>query len=126
MDRSRLVNLFADLAADPAAGLDEERVDPICEGRSVRIERIISRGQGSPHGFWYDQCESEWVMVVRGRAELLLEGDAEPIAMGPGDHLLIPAGRRHRVESTSDREPTIWLAVFFQDEENRGQPSADS
>jgi cupin 2 domain-containing protein len=33
--------------------------------------------------------------------------------MKPGDHLNIPAQRRHRVEWTTPEEPTIWLAVFY-------------
>ena len=80
MDQPKLMNLFADLAANSSLGLEEEQVDELCRGRSVRIERIVSRGQCSPPGFWYDQRESEWVMVVRGHAELLLEGDAESIS----------------------------------------------
>ena len=79
----------------------------------VRIERIISHGHASPPGFWYDQDEAEWVMVMRGSARLRIEGQAEPIELRPGEHLNIPAHQRHRVEWTTPNEPTIWLAVFY-------------
>lgn len=103
-------NLFADLPAS----LADELAETLAGNEHVCIERIVSTGQASPPGFWYDQDESEWVVVLRGEARLLMEGDAEPVAMKSGDHLLIPAHRRHRVEWTTPGEPTVWLAVFFR------------
>jgi cupin 2 domain-containing protein len=102
-------NLFGDLPIS----LPEEVVEVLVEGQGVRIERVISTGQASPEGFWFDQRRAEWVAVLKGEAELLFEGDDEPVAMKPGDYVLIPAHRRHRVEWTTPTEPTIWLAVFF-------------
>jgi cupin 2 domain-containing protein len=97
--------------------LAEELVDVLAGNRHVRIERIVSTGHATPDGCWYDQDEHEWVAVLTGGATLLFEGDDGPIAMQPGDHVLIPAHRRHRVESTSPDEPTVWLAVFYKDAE---------
>ncbi|NLS93733.1 MAG: cupin domain-containing protein [Planctomycetaceae bacterium] len=105
-------NLFANLATD----LPAELIDVLAEGKSVRIERIISTGQASPEGFWYDQDEAEWVAVLKGEAKLLFEGDAEPLLLKPGDHVTIPAHRKHRVEWTSSEEPTVWLAVFYEEQ----------
>jgi cupin 2 domain-containing protein len=102
-------NLFADLPAD----VPEELVEILVEDQQVRIEQIISTGQSSPDGFWYDQDEHECVIVLKGEAKLLYEGDAEPIHMKPGDYINIPAHRKHRVEWTSPDEPTVWLAVFY-------------
>ena len=53
----------------------------------VRIERIVSHGQASEPGFWYDQDENEWVLVVRGAACLEIEGHGE-LTLGPGDCVL--------------------------------------
>ncbi len=86
---------------------------PLVEGKNVRIEQIVSFGQSSPEGFWYDQEQAEWVVVLKGEASVRLESAPTERRLRPGDHLLIPAHERHRVESTSLREPTIWLAVFF-------------
>ena len=102
-------NLYSDLPAD----LAEELVDVLADNSHVRIERIVSTGQSSPDDFWYDQQEHEWVVVLQGAAELVFEGDPEPRKMHPGDHILIPAGRRHRVAWTAPDEPTVWLAVFY-------------
>ena len=104
-------NLFADLPTD----LPEELVEVLAENKHVRIERIVSTGQASPDGFWYDQEEAEWVIVLKGEAKLLFEGDDEPIHMKPGDFVNIPAHRKHRVEWTTPDEPTVWLAVFCCD-----------
>jgi cupin 2 domain-containing protein len=95
--------------------LSEERVDALLRSGSLRIERIVSTGQASPAGFWYEQDEHEWVVVLRGRAALRCEGQADATELGPGDALLLPAHLRHRVEWTSPDEPTVWLAVFWRD-----------
>jgi cupin 2 domain-containing protein len=102
-------NLFADLPA----GLPDEFFTTLLDAGSVRIERIVSHGHASPDGFWYDQDEHEWVVVLRGAARLRFEvGTAE---MKPGDFVNIPAHRKHRVEWTTPDEPTIWLAVRYRE-----------
>lgn len=80
---------------------------------STRIERIVSDGQQSPPGFWYDQDQTEWVLLLQGEATLRFEADNQLQTLHPGDHLTIAAHTRHRIEATSDSSPTIWLAVFF-------------
>ncbi len=101
-------SFFADLGPSRAA----ERCDEIRRHEQVRIERIVSLGQASAAGFWYQQETHEWVMVLRGGAGLELEG-GEIVAMGPGDYVDIPAHCRHRVAWTADDEPTVWLAVHY-------------
>ena len=54
-------NLFADL---PTA-LPEELIEVLAENQHVRIERIVSTGHTSPEGYWYDQDEAEWVVVLK-------------------------------------------------------------
>jgi cupin 2 domain-containing protein len=94
------------------ASFPQELVEVLAEGQHVRIERIVSHGHVSPEGFWYDQDESEWVLLVQGAARLRFE--SEVIEMKPGDWLDIPAHRRHRVEWTTPDENTVWLAVFYE------------
>ena len=103
-------NLFAGL---PTA-LSEELVTVLAQNQHVRIEQIISTGHSSPENYWYEQQEHEWVVVLRGEAKLYLDGDDEPVHLIPGDHVLIPARRRHRVEWTTSDEATDWLAVFYE------------
>ena len=100
-------NLFAALPANPP----EEFFTTLLQAPGTRIERIVSHGHQSPDGFWYDQPESEWVVVLKGEAKIEFEDGI--IQLGPGDHLNIPAHRKHRVAWTTPDEPTIWLAVHY-------------
>ena len=115
MPEQSLRNLFADLSSS----LSEELITVLAENPQVRIERIASTGQCSKPGFWYDQDEHEWVVVFKGHARLLFEGEEEPITMRSGDHVLIPAHSRHRVEWTTPDGPTVWLAVFYSDSDKQ-------
>jgi cupin 2 domain-containing protein len=101
------------LLVSPAGAGPEEVTEVLAGSDVVRIERIVSNGQSSPPGFWYDQEEDEWVALLSGAATLTLRDPDETIELVPGDHLLIPAGRPHRVEWTSPERETIWLAVFY-------------
>lgn len=92
---------------------DREQIDALVEAQSVRIERIVSSGQASPPGFWYDQPRAEWVAVLAGSAGLRFEGEEGVRILRAGDHLVIPARARHRVDWTDPELPTIWLAVHF-------------
>jgi cupin 2 domain-containing protein len=101
-------NLFASIPAI----LSQEYFEDLLVAGGVRIERIISHGHASPAGFWYDQDEDEWVVLLKGAATLCFEGEP-PTHLKPGDFVHIPAHRRHRVEWTTPDEPTIWLAVHY-------------
>ncbi len=103
-----LTNLFADIPED----LPEELIQPLLNTPDLRIERIVSLGHTSPEGFWYDQEAHEWVLVLKGAAQLRFEGE-EPIELRPGMFVNIPAHERHRVEWTDPQEPTIWLAIHY-------------
>jgi len=108
---SRIGHLFSGL---PNTALSEELTEVLQQTSTVRIERIVSTGQASPAGFWYEQSEDEWVCLLRGTALLRLADVEEPYRLQPGDHLFLPAGCRHRVDWTAPEEPTVWLAVFSQ------------
>ncbi len=103
-------NLFAEIPED----FTEEIIEILLETPYFRLERILSAGQASPPEFWYDQEAHEWVALLSGSAGLWLEGDPEPVTLKPGDHLLIPAHRRHRVAWTDPEEKTVWLALHFK------------
>ncbi|RTL78605.1 MAG: cupin domain-containing protein [Hyphomicrobiales bacterium] len=100
-------NLFAKIPQR----LAEEEFTVLAEFPSARIERIVSTGQASPPGFWCDQEQTEWVVLLSGSAGLLFEGEDAPRILRPGDYVEIPARRRHRVEWTDATQPTVWLAV---------------
>lgn len=101
------MNLLSNLPSN----LPEELTTVLQEANGVRIERIVSTGHKSPEGFWYDQPEHEWVMVLNGAARLQFEDRV--VELKVGDWINIPAHQRHRVEWTNPAEPTVWLAVFY-------------
>jgi cupin 2 domain-containing protein len=104
------------LLADLPDRLTAEQILILAQSHGARIERIVSTGQASPPGFWYDQNETEWVFLIAGSAGLLIEGERCPRLLGPGAFVEIPAHVRHRVEWTDADKPTIWLAVHFKAE----------
>ena len=109
-DQYPLYNLFQ----ENGNATDQESFHELLKNESVRIERIVSQGQCSPPGFWYDQDEHEWVAVLTGQAVLRVEGNDEVVTLKPGDTLTLPAHTKHRVEWTDPLQPTIWLGVFWQ------------
>ncbi len=99
--------IFAGVAQ---TGGEEEFFTPF-ENSALKIERIVSHCHSSPEGFWYDQAEDEWVMVLRGEATLEFAG-GDLIEMKEGDYLLIPRRQKHRVCCTGPA--TVWLAVHMK------------
>ncbi|UZJ40429.1 cupin domain-containing protein [Prosthecochloris sp. SCSIO W1101] len=101
-------NVFSSLPED----VSQEVVEDLVRSSNVRIERIVSYGHSSPETGWYDQDESEWVIVLDGSGSLLFENGRE-IVLRAGDYIDIPAHTRHKVLWTDKDRPTIWLAVFY-------------
>ena len=102
-------NLFTPILPE----VTEETFQVLLSTGNFRLERIVSTGQATPAGEWYDQDTHEWVALLSGAAGLRFEDEAEPRVLRPGDHLLIPAHRRHRVEWTDPEIPTVWLALHY-------------
>jgi cupin 2 domain-containing protein len=102
-------NLFQ---GDETTPFGDEFVETLIESGDVRIERIVSSGQVSPPGFWYDQDEDEWVALLEGQSELEYT-DGRRVALTRGDWVLIPAHCRHRVAYTDSLSRCVWLAVFI-------------
>ena len=101
------VNLFS-VPADLPHG---ELFERLAGSGDVLVERIVSSGQSTPDGEWLVGERDEWVVLLQGDAELAF--DDSTAALRPGDHVLIPAGSRHRVERTSVDPPCVWLAVHY-------------
>lgn len=89
--------------------MENEVTSVLAQNDVVRIERIVSTGQTSD---WYDQAETEYVILLEGRAQLVFEGN-KTVVLVKGDTLLIPPHQKHRVAYTSADPPCIWLCVFY-------------
>ncbi len=105
-------SIFADIPKQ----LPEELCQTLLTKPTIRIERIVSKGHISTDGFWYDQPEDEWVLLLQGRARLRFFEDASSVELAEGDYLLIPAHCKHRVDWTMPTEETIWLAIYIFDQ----------
>ena len=90
---------------------DRELFVELLQTGPARLERIVSNGHASEPGFWYDQPQPEWILLLKGEATLEFEDGAE-LALKSGDSLIIHAHCRHRVASVS--QDAIWLALHYQ------------
>lgn len=109
-------NLFSGL--DTARESGEELFEPLLRAvpgaTNLRVLRIVSTGQSAPEGGgWFDQDDDEFVVLLKGAARLQIEDEVGPRRLVPGDHLLLPAHVRHRVDWTDPDTETVWLAVHF-------------
>jgi cupin 2 domain-containing protein len=91
---------------------NKEIFQPLLVNKKFKIERIVSKGQITEKGKWLKEARDEWVMVLKGAGKLRFRKDDCLIRLKAGDYVLIPANTFHRVEWTSLREKTIWLAVY--------------
>ncbi len=91
---------------------DQELLDILLQKDSFKVERIVSRGHSSPENFWYDQDKNEFVLLISGYAGLIFD-DGTKTNLKPGDYLIIPAHKKHRVEFTGPVEKSIWLTIYY-------------
>ena len=105
--------MIKNLLHDLPRTADQEQLVDLLKRPALRIERIVSTGQSSPPGFWYDQAHGEWVALLAGEARLRFEDEPAARTLRAGDFVDIAAHRRHRVDWTHPAEPTVWLAVHY-------------
>ena len=103
----------ANLLATPCPPPGEEATQVLAAAETWRLLLIASNGYRSPSDQWMDQSDDEWVLVLRGSASVALQAPDRLVDLSPGDHLLLPAHRRHRVERTDPDPGTLWLALHW-------------
>lgn len=79
----------------------------LLEYKNIKIVRIISSDKLEPKV--YIQEEDEWVIVLEGKATMLINGEQKVLCKG--DTLFIPSNTAHKVLSASSG--TIWLAIHI-------------
>lgn len=109
----KVMSLLSDLPDARQA----EIFQTLLEQSGLKLERIISWGQATPEGEWYDQDHDEWVLLVTGAASLQMAGESVPRQLNPGDWLYLPAHCQHRVSWTTPDRETVWLAVHWNTNE---------
>ena len=94
--------------------LRKELFEDIAQGGAFKLERIVSKGHAMPKGEWYDQDKDEWLILLKGKAGIVIDGKKEAITLEPGDYLSLPAHQKHRVEWTDADSETVWLALHYE------------
>ena len=105
---------IGNLLANLPCAQETEQSETLLSMGPVRIERIVSAGQVTPEGVWYDQNGDEWVAVLQGSATLSFDDGRGDAHLSAGGWICLPAGCRHRVRATSTDPVCIWLAVHTQ------------
>lgn len=90
-----------------------EQIEELLVSNEFRLERIVSFGHPSPYGFWYEQEQDEWVMLLKGSA-IIEYFDGTERELNEGDYIILPRHLKHRVKSVSD--DALWLALHFDSE----------
>ncbi len=99
------------LLTNVPTSIPDEIFETIISELNIKIERIISTGHKSEPDFWYDQDQSEWILLLKGEARLQFED--KTIHLTSGDYLNIAPHQKHRINWMTSEEKTIWLAVFY-------------
>jgi cupin 2 domain-containing protein len=89
----------------------EEYFESLFASKSIRVEKIISKGNTTQKGKWLNQSRGEWVVLLQGKADLKFEDSI--IRLSKGDAVYIAPNTKHRVEYTSKRPLCLWLAVHI-------------
>jgi len=87
-----------------------EFFEDLIKTNNFRLERIVSFGNKTPEGEWYDQDKDEWVSLIQGKATIVFDKN-KSITLFAGDHITIPAHQKHRVDYTS--QDAIWLTIHY-------------
>jgi cupin 2 domain-containing protein len=115
-----MANVAGNIFRELPQSLAKEVFEEIIQGERFRLERIISFGQATPAGQWYDQEHDEWVVLLSGAAGLRFEEEESLRVLSPGDFVNIPAHTRHRVDWTDEKQNTVWLALHYSPSEAAG------
>jgi len=91
---------------------DREFIEEILSTKDFKLERIISEGHISPPNYWYDQDKNEFVLLLKGKAELSFD-NGEKYELNPGDYMIINAHQKHRVDWTDPNQKTFWLTILY-------------
>ena len=79
----------------------------LLEHKNIKINRIVSSDNVEP--VKYNQEEDEWVVLIQGKATLLILG--KELILTEGETLFIPAKTTHSVLETDTN--TLWLAIHI-------------
>jgi cupin 2 domain-containing protein len=86
-----------------------EEFTTLLKHKNIQINNIVSSDKLEDK--LYIQDEDEWLVLIKGKATLLLDGETK--ILEDGDTLFIPAKTPHKILSTI--KGTLWLTVHIFD-----------
>lgn len=98
----------------PSTKTANEIFETLIQTKQLKLERIISTGQITPENQWYNQAQNEWVVLIKGRANIVFE-DQREVHLVAGDYLHIHKHQKHRVSWTDPNDTCVWLALHYDD-----------
>ena len=104
--------MMNNLLANIPTALTEEIVQVLVESPGVRIERIVSRGQTTARGNWYDQPDQEWVLLLQAQRGCALPIKTNQSRWGPATMSTFQPTASIGSNGPAN-QPTIWLAIHF-------------
>jgi len=84
-----------------------EKFTTLLKHKNIQINHIVSSDKLEDK--LYIQDEDEWLVLLKGKATLLLDDDTKTLKSG--DTLFIPAKTPHKILSTT--KGTLWLTVHI-------------
>jgi len=109
LSKINIINFFN----DSGTIANKEKFVQLLNGKSFVAEKIISNGFKSPDNIWMKEKSNEWVMLIKGKAELEFE-NGEVLSLKAGDCLNIPANTKHRILYTSKKPFCYWLTIHYK------------
>ncbi len=84
----------------------------LLKGNKFKLEKIVSKGYSTPENKWLSGNKNEFVILLKGKAELLFESGIK-LKLNEGDYFTIPANTKHKVTKTSKKPVCYWLTIHF-------------
>ena len=106
------------------ARLPDELITVLAAAPGVRVERIVSRGHRSPATGWYDQEQSELVLVVEGAARIEFPDD-DPVDIWGDLSDLLRCGYTKTDYERQRSYPSYSFHIFFHVDDPRPRGPRD-
>lgn len=91
----------------------KENYYDLLKNKKFVLEKIVSKGYATPRNVWLLEDKNEFVLLLKGTAELLFENGVTT-KLKEGDYFIIPSGIKHKVIKTSKKPLCYWLTLHYK------------
>lgn len=111
------IQRFREAATKYEYGCDLRRIYPWAEVASPFWGTAIASVRPGECTMPHSHNEFETFLVLSGRGQMTIENESEE--MEAGDVVFIPKDKNHRFANLSDRDPLVFLTIFWDSPEAR-------